>query len=569
MNPYPAITLKEAVEWHSPHMAVRVCSEVTLLDLARAHEEVMTFAMRLARTLIDDWFALSPEDRHGRIIGNEAVELFINESGIESYIKQSSVLTEYDVYFVLSYCMGIVCAGRKPDEMEEFINCFSVDDFWSGFIYGYAPQREVLQKIIESESLSPQKMEALLTRHDPHTLYHFFGLPCALLAKAGDWELYSRLIARYENPEIQEQAISVLRNPRHFVELIRAIVSILPEAELHKDACRAAMDCWLEALQRAAVNYSSPLKGRHPVLRPVWNELKKDFNAQLNDIVKTALTSFVDAQGQEAVTAWLYGRKRFDSPVETEEMRASRKVTDLCKDVLMDIISPEKFDSTVRELHYMEPYAKYYARKKADKEVACELLNTFTEALKEDRWYFNSPHLTNRLIEKLHPFAEFLIHNFTSLEIINEFFNRRGEFRVRYEGINPTPIEDINRKAEAESQFLLLYLYLTSSMENKEKADALFEYIVSYVLHQCRCARRDLEVAWYYGRLLVLAEVIAEQRLPEKKEWFETRCVEEYPDILMLKEVFAQAKSPLTPAAAAFMALATTAELPIALSLRS
>lgn len=570
MMEFPTIDFKTLARYQGLQYLQYKQPLVEYVNRAIQDPALMEHAMDSVKEIYADWVS-NRDKKPGRIFSSRAVYKFLG-------VEEASVASCDDIYleaeFLLSYCLGIYCNDRKDINIVSLILDLSIDDDWTGFANTFNPDRELLMDLICSEMLDQEKLmsdmisrrrcdegfeeyyESLSLEHkiksidSPNfeseffVLYEYLILPSTLITKYGDYALYAEFLRRYTLPQIQQQALTALEDPEQILALFNAISSTADKEDKSIVLKYVLIHSWYSSLLSATKNYAQTYTGSDASLNEVWHELSEEFKAKEDEMIISALQGFIDALDPVSVSKWLLSKKTLAPPRETIDSKITNQVMVNCKEKALSLIGCSGFDPSIHNMAYLSSFAEYFTENECEKELYNHLWLSILEAIKSDKYYL-SGNISDDLIRRIHILAEF-VNIRVDDELESDFEKTLKDFHVRYEGLMATPVTEQNDKASAESQFLLIYLYLTSFIEDKDLAERLFDRISNYALRQCSYSPNRIFVDEYYQRVLDLCELIADQCLPVVKERYESNCISIFPDIATLISIFVKSKSAIS-----------------------
>lgn len=596
MSKYPKIVLEKAIRYMNPIMVKHSLSHFEFINSVSDNEDMMAKGLAFAEDLFKEWCLYANPENHGRLITSEVTDRFLKRIGVNLKVDDSDSRKDYE-YFI-SYCLGVYCNDADKNEVVKFITYFGVDDHWSGFAASFMPTLDVLRGVISSDALSQKRLLAYLAKcgrckeseaedfeklsleeklkcmqspyfdDEFYVLYRFFGLPVRLIIKYGDPELYVELLSNYSLPQFRGQVIHVIKDPLTIIRLFKSVVGSGRFADSDNRYITAVVirDGWYDNYLNICKNYAGELDTRNLsettalLLSTLWTKNVNLFKEGENDMLKLAFQTFVDFFGEQAVSKWLFSKTPVLPPVETETTKIMNETLEKCKNSLLSLVAERGFSSDVTDLSYISSFLGYFSDKECGDDLVKDLYETLMNGLRHDQQYL-SGSINNTLIDRIDVIANFLVSKFGP-EIECMCMDSMAEFKVRFEGIYPTPLSEMVLRCAVESQFLLISLYITTFDLPKELRLRLFKNVTLHLLKQCYYCERNL-IDNYYLRVLIFGELIADQRLAEIKDEFEEDCIKFFPDFLSLVTAFAQTKKGVSATAGEWIKFKTEGDWPV------
>lgn len=570
MMEYPAIDLKTLAAYNNLQYLYYKKPLVDYVNNAVRDAALMKRAMDYVNEVYAEWEA-KRKNAYYKILNRDVLCRFM--SNVEG--KERSEDECYrELEFFLSYCLGLYCNGNRNNNIVSFILDMGIDNDWTGFVLSFNPDRELLSKLIKSEALS-QKMllDRLIHYHrcdegferyydalslekklklidSPYydgeffILYENFILPTVLIAKARDYELYAEFLRQYSLSPVQRQVLMALKDPAQVLALFESVSSVAVRDDSTTVLQYVILNYWYECLLTAAKNYAAGYKGGDSDSSKVWQELSSEHKANEELMIQGAFKKFIEILGPQAIAKWIFSKQKLVPPRETLDSKISNQLLGDCKNTALSLIGASSFDPSIRDMAYLSQYAEYFSENEANADLYNQLWVSMSEAIRTDRNYL-SGNITEELLSRIHIPANFI--NTRLGDRIEQLSQEAlATVQVRYEGLMATsPKEQFNRAA-AESQFLLIFLYLTAFIDDKDMAIRQFNKISTYTLRQCVYCENRVLIDDFYQRILDLCELIADQRLPEVKKEFEHNCIHIFPDIATLIYVFLKSQSKIS-----------------------
>lgn len=566
MMNYPVIELKAIAAYRNIQYLQFKQPLVEYVNNAIKDAEFMDHAMDYTREVYERWFSNRGNDDY-RILSRDVIYGFIGKSGENAEAMDGRYR---QAEFFLSYCLGVYCNANKDENIVPFILSLGIDNDWTGFAITYNPDRDVLSGIMDSDRLSQKELLKALTRcrrcdegfegyydslsleeklklidspsfeTDFFALYEYLILPVTLMVKYGDFGLVADFLHRYSIAPVQQQCLTGFREPQSILSLFDAVSSRHDKDDNDIVLQHVVMHHWYESLLTVAKDYALPYEGKNTELRALWSNLGSEFKNNETSLIQDSLRTFVNALGPETIARWIFSKHPLTPLRETLDSKITNGILAGCKEQAQAIIGISGFNPEVRDLEYISSFAQYFTDHDGDSDVYGLIRDSIFEALKTDRRYL-SDNITDSLLRGVHIFATFLYKRFGN-DIERMFKNGLDTVAVRYEGILATPESELYERANTESQFLLIFLYLTSFIDDRRLAVSLFKEISVYTLSQCVYCPNDTLTDSNYQRVLDMCELIAAQCLPEVKDEFERDCVNIFPDIATLIFVFAKSR---------------------------
>lgn len=561
--------ISKILEFKYPDFINYIYPSIELVDKVIKNESFLEKALELSKRLYNEWCKTHRPDKSKRIITDQVKKEFINETKLDQIVELSE--SEIDrIDFLISYCLGLYC-NSYPNDLAEFILFLGIDDDYTGFLQSFNPTREVLRQLISKDYISQSRLlknlvnrrrcdesieiwyegldiqDKLKQIENPYfegefyCLYEFFSLPVNLLLKIEAWDILKDFLLKYSLPHFQYQIICILKTNHQILRVFQTILASDIDKSNKLILSTLLRKYWMENLLSIQKNYTlSPSLSSPKKYISIWEDNKNSFEKNLHSDIKETLRIFIEFFNPQEMSKWLFSKPVFQPPIVTVNSKAENQIISECKEILINLVGMEGFDKDYMNLAYISEFMKFFTDKDCEFQKCEDLLSAFFRALSEDRFYL-SGSLDDTLISKIHVIANFLETKFDN-RIEELYFNHIERFSTSFEGIKTTPLEQRYNKTFIESCFLLVMLYLSASFQEDQTAENLFTRITHHTLNQSYWCGQTQIIENSYLRVLLLAELIADQYLPQIKEEYESKCIDLLPDLEIIVRIFSQSK---------------------------
>ena len=557
--------------------------EVEFLNSCLADSKTMSTGMEIAAAFLYDTSEekIWKESKRFRaeLASRQEVSCHVSkELKEQSYFGEGS---EVDILF--SYCLGCIVNQREEKKLLPKLLKWLVDADWTGFVLAFHPSESFLKEMIASPAFSQDYIAEKIGRRglDVNSMTVAFGnlslaekikhvnspmfegefymiseyldFLSVILSRNGKYDLMVELLDGYSIPEIQLEVIQPLRDPEEYLRLFDAVSRSAVEHEKKRIILQLIINCWERNLIQIKTNYAASLQSPHTTskgLNEIWAALRDNFEKALPSTIETSFKYFLDTLPSEELTYWLFTLPYPNPSIENEYNKAQREILDLSRKILMDLSSSAAIKTDIHDLAYLEAYAEY-TEKIEDAGILTKIAHSILKSLHTDKYYLIG-EINNELIRRIH-YLSYAIVKGLDKEAGEIFADYHEDYMVRFEGIKVTPRKERSDRAHIESQFLMIMLYAVVFNENSSQKEDDFISIAEYAIQQCNHGHYGNYDILHYLRVIIFAEMIVSQVMPELKEVFDYLCIKYYPYFYPLLRVYNMGKGSLSPATSAWI----------------
>lgn len=554
---YPKIEILRNIEFYNGDYASSFIELANVINRLIDNEPLMDECLDFCATLYEDWDKTRDSENYNCVLPNTKLYEFINQSKFKGLKELQEGTGFYTLEYLVSYCIGILCKNWENNEaFIQFLYDFSLDNDWRGLLQTYTPSADFIERFIHSEYFAESRLlEALERRrhiggndfieyynglsldekikylNSPNfegewfMLYEYVDFIGTLLKEKGAIKQYAGFLYSYSLPQIQYQILQSIHDPENVIELYREISSIQEDGNKKTLLQYVILNYWYKLLVRLNQYCAIPLsRNKNNEVVKFWKDVVARFHSRQEEYIRDAFTAFIETLSTDAFSQWLFSKKPSNPPRPNIESEESNKFLTRCKRHLMQSVGKDLFNPEITDLAYISSFIEFPADSEMNGDYISTLYKSILNGLIKDKYYL-SGELDNNLINRIAPFAR-LVARYISHKSADEWSREIKSFNVRFEGINIGDYSHIFESVRVECQFLLVFLYASIYFEDKELGRKVFNLLSTHSLRQSKyCSNRHF-IDNYYQKVLDLAELVADQCLPEAKEKFESDFVD-------------------------------------------
>ena len=566
------LIFKDIIRHHDLRFAQRIYPSVVFSNKLISNDKVVAITAEFVNPLLQSCINVSVISQ---IFTEDIVKKYIEKIPKEMLSGVDDV--EDTVVFWLSYYMGITCSDlRNGEDVSALLLHMYTSYDGRGFVYGYEPQEKHIQQLLGKTDFCTFRLlqnnrlaqepndvigyidfytsmsdEKFLQEVSSDAFYNDFNpLPddCLLLLKyliqIKEYEVWSSIFRDIKIPFLQKEFFACVRELSDVTELLKAYNKV--QDDRAKAYRRMFMNIWfnkLVRLQELCIKALPKDEYEEVVIRTFYEshtELEIELAKQCDD----GIAVFVEVCGYPEISEWIFSKSlRGNETYDTN--RAYNIILGKVQEKIANNAPIESYNYEARDVHYLA----FVAQQLTDKGIA----DVSRDTLLSNIWNFikSEDFLWPASLEKQYLTDMRAIAGLVAMKMSEDTFSSIIEnFKVRYEGINAIHMKDWPKAAVRECYiYCILLLALEDDSISSENKEQIYHKITGALLRQVYCCGMDLIVESEYLYPLIVAEVIADQLLPNCKEPFEQSMCKRISDKAIIMKVLSFSKTDVSVSA--------------------